>query len=122
VYIYISTQLSIYSFIYLFINVFFHSLIHSVFLPFIHALVQSFSLSFVLSFILPYHSSHTPLFDYSDVLPKLPDLQFPSYVSDSVTYVDEMKSPRFIKTHLPWELLPKQIRDGSKQPKVICDA
>jgi hypothetical protein len=29
-----------------------------------------------------------------------------------------MKSPRFIKTHLPWELLPKQIRDGIKKPKV----
>lgn len=62
---------------------------------------------------------HTSLFDYTDVLKKLPDLQFPLYVSDSVTYIDEMKSPRFIKTHLPWELLPKQIQDGTKQPKIV---
>ena len=28
-------------------------------------------------------------------------------------------SPRFIKTHLPFHLLPKQIRTGQKNPKMI---
>jgi hypothetical protein len=62
--------------------------------------------------------SHTSLFDYTDILPKLPELELPLFVSNSVRYVDEMKSPRFIKTHLPWELLPRQIREGTKKPKV----
>ncbi|GJQ87475.1 hypothetical protein Trydic_g19236 [Trypoxylus dichotomus] len=26
---------------------------------------------------------------------------------------------RFVKTHLPWELLPLQIRNGTKKPKII---
>jgi estrone sulfotransferase len=69
-------------------------------------------------FIQSFNFSHTPLFDYTDILPKLPELELPLFVSDSVTYIDEMKSPRYIKTHLPWELLPKQIRDGTKKPKV----
>ena len=122
IYIYPLGYLSIYLFIHQCVYSFIHSSIQYVFLSFIHSFIQPFSLSFILSFILPYHSSHTPLFDYTDVLQKLPDLQFPSYISDSVTYIDEMKSPRFIKTHLPWELLPKQIQDGTKQPKVCQDA
>ncbi|XP_017782123.1 PREDICTED: sulfotransferase family cytosolic 1B member 1-like [Nicrophorus vespilloides] len=31
----------------------------------------------------------------------------------------EMPRPRFIKTHLPWDLLPKQIRTFEKRPKII---
>ncbi|XP_021926131.1 sulfotransferase family cytosolic 1B member 1-like isoform X2 [Zootermopsis nevadensis] len=62
---------------------------------------------------------HTPLFDYSDIIPKLPELELPLFITDSLTYIDEMESPRFIKTHLPWELLPKQIRHGIKKPKII---
>ncbi|KAK7868457.1 hypothetical protein R5R35_011206 [Gryllus longicercus] len=62
---------------------------------------------------------HTTLFDYRDLFAKRPDMNFPLYVTNSVQYVSELPSPRFIKTHLPWELLPKQIQDGSKQPKII---
>ncbi|XP_069695754.1 luciferin sulfotransferase-like isoform X2 [Periplaneta americana] len=62
---------------------------------------------------------HSPLFDYTDVLPKIPEFKLPDFVNDSVTYIDKKKSPRFIKTHLPWELLPKQIRNGTKKPKII---
>ncbi|XP_049956268.1 luciferin sulfotransferase-like isoform X1 [Schistocerca serialis cubense] len=62
---------------------------------------------------------HSPLFDYRDILPRIPDLKLPLYVTNSVKYIDEMPSPRFIKTHIPWELLPRQIQDGSVKPKVI---
>lgn len=49
--------------------------------------------------------------DYTDWFQKL---------GDSVKYVDEMPSPRFIKTHLPWDLLPKQIHE--KKPKVYLNS
>lgn len=62
--------------------------------------------------------SHTPLFNYEKVLPEKPDLKLPLYVSDSVEFIDKMKSPRFIKTHLPYKLLPKKLRDQSTKAKV----
>uniref|UniRef100_A0A1B6JWK9 Sulfotransferase domain-containing protein n=1 Tax=Homalodisca liturata TaxID=320908 RepID=A0A1B6JWK9_9HEMI len=36
---------------------------------------------------------------------------------DTVSWVEEMPSPRFIKSHLPLELLPKQL--WTKKPKII---
>lgn len=59
------------------------------------------------------------MFDYSDVLPRKPGLVLPPFVEDSVSFVDNLKSPRFIKTHLPWPLLPVSIRNGEKNPKII---
>ncbi|XP_071452345.1 luciferin sulfotransferase-like [Hetaerina americana] len=41
----------------------------------------------------------------------------PTILRDSVSYVESMESPRFIKCHLPWELLPKQIK--TVKPKII---
>lgn len=38
---------------------------------------------------------------------------------NSMEIVQNLKSPRFIQTHLPWSLLPKQIRTGEKKPKMI---
>lgn len=64
--------------------------------------------------------SHTPLFDYRNVLPEKPDLKLPLYVSDSIEYINQMESPRFIKTHLPYKLLPKKLKDRSTKAKVIC--
>ena len=37
-------------------------------------------------------------------------------IGNSVDVVENMKSPRCIKTHLPWELLPKQL--STVKPKV----
>nr|CAD7419302.1 unnamed protein product [Timema cristinae] len=61
---------------------------------------------------------HSPLFDYTDILPRIPDLQLPTFVLDSVQHIADLPSPRFIKTHLPWSLLPSQIRTGDRRPKV----
>ncbi|XP_071445159.1 luciferin sulfotransferase-like [Hetaerina americana] len=39
------------------------------------------------------------------------------FLKDSVKYTVDKESPRYIKTHLPWELLPEQIK--TKKAKVI---
>ena len=38
----------------------------------------------------------------------------------SVDKLKKYKSPRVFHTHLPFNLLPKQIRTGEKKPKMIC--
>lgn len=38
--------------------------------------------------------------------------------ASSVEYVKQMPRPRFIKTHLPFSLLPEQIQNGTRSPKV----
>lgn len=41
------------------------------------------------------------------------------YRFNSVEFTAEQESrPRFIKTHLPFSLLPDQIKNGTKKPKV----
>lgn len=40
----------------------------------------------------------------------------PDHVPDLIEHIKNSESPRFIKTHLPVELLPKQI--WTKKPKV----
>lgn len=42
----------------------------------------------------------------------------PEFINDSVEYVRHLKQPRLIKTHLPFSLLPLQIQNNTKQPKV----
>jgi hypothetical protein len=37
----------------------------------------------------------------------------------SMEIVAGMKSPRYIKTHLPLNLLPSQVQNRTKQPKII---
>ncbi|KAK4884744.1 hypothetical protein RN001_001015 [Aquatica leii] len=43
----------------------------------------------------------------------------PPYVSNSIKYTETLSSPRFIKTHLPFSLLPEQIQNGTKTPKIV---
>lgn len=54
----------------------------------------------------------------------------PDFISKSVEYTANLPSPRFIKTHLPYHLLPRQLRNGDKKnvkiiyvyrnPKDVC--
>ncbi|XP_071625542.1 luciferin sulfotransferase-like [Temnothorax longispinosus] len=39
------------------------------------------------------------------------------YLGDSVENVTKMPRPRYIKSHLPWDLLPRQLHE--KKPKII---
>ncbi|XP_048507812.1 uncharacterized protein LOC105685831 [Athalia rosae] len=58
------------------------------------------------------------LFDYTDNGHVL-ELSLPEMTLDSVNFVKNLDSPRFIKTHLPLGLLPRQIRTGEKKPKIL---
>ncbi|KAF2893638.1 hypothetical protein ILUMI_12539, partial [Ignelater luminosus] len=42
------------------------------------------------------------------------------YEANSIDFAKNMQRPRFIKTHLPFSLLPEQIQNGTKSPKMIC--
>jgi hypothetical protein len=41
------------------------------------------------------------------------------YTLDSIGYCRSLNHPRTIKSHLPFSLLPQQIRNGTKKPKII---
>lgn len=43
----------------------------------------------------------------------------PMFLQDSLGFVKSLKSPICMKTHFPYECLPKQIQNGSKNPKVL---
>ncbi|XP_060880350.1 luciferin sulfotransferase-like [Metopolophium dirhodum] len=57
--------------------------------------------------------------DFEKAIQDNPDLEIPRYMSNSVEYINELKSPRYIKTHLPYQLLPKKLRDKSTKAKII---
>ncbi|XP_026674211.1 sulfotransferase 1 family member D1-like [Ceratina calcarata] len=61
----------------------------------------------------------TVLFDYENVTKLHPDRKLTLRTSNSVAYTRNMPSPRFIKCHLPFHLLPRQIRTGEKKPKIV---
>ena len=62
--------------------------------------------------------------DHRNVLAQHPELNLedykmdPKYELDSVSYVDNMRSPRFIQTHLPFKLLPEELQNNSTSAKV----
>ncbi|XP_044739367.1 luciferin sulfotransferase-like [Chrysoperla carnea] len=61
----------------------------------------------------------TSLFDIRECPELFEDLNKKDHVINSLEYVRRLAHPRYIKTHLPWDLLPKQIRTGERKPKII---
>ncbi|XP_046590004.1 luciferin sulfotransferase [Neodiprion lecontei] len=57
--------------------------------------------------------------DFPAMVEANPGIQVPSQLVDSFNYTANVPSPRFIKTHLPFNLLPRQLRTGEKRPKII---
>lgn len=66
------------------------------------------------------------------LLNRFPLLETPLYMDDEVvdlvselhgagfiTFINALSEPRCIKSHLHWDLLPEQIRNRSKKPKII---
>ncbi|KAK5638114.1 hypothetical protein RI129_012409 [Pyrocoelia pectoralis] len=65
------------------------------------------------------------------LLNRFPLLEAPIYVDDEVvdisalhgddfiTFINALPEPRCIKSHLHWSLLPEQIQNRSKKPKII---
>ncbi|XP_034944435.1 luciferin sulfotransferase-like [Chelonus insularis] len=58
-----------------------------------------------------------PLLESSALMVTGKYVQFFSQFGNSVENVEKMARPRYIKSHLPWQLLPQQIHE--KKPKVI---
>ncbi|KAF5286678.1 hypothetical protein FQA39_LY16161 [Lamprigera yunnana] len=57
---------------------------------------------------------------------RFPNLDAAMYTENKlhldINYMDKLNqipAPRFLRCHLPWSLLPKQIRNGTKKPKII---
>ncbi|KAF7265623.1 hypothetical protein GWI33_020976 [Rhynchophorus ferrugineus] len=59
------------------------------------------------------------LFDYRDLAADIKDFEVPPFLNDSLQFVKDQKNPVCIKTHLPYNLLPKQIQKRAKNPKII---
>ncbi|KAK9718420.1 Sulfotransferase domain [Popillia japonica] len=59
------------------------------------------------------------LMDFKGYKEKHPDFECKDYLMDAIKVIKNLKGRRLIKTHLPWELLPLQIRNQAKKPKII---
>ncbi|XP_063979031.1 luciferin sulfotransferase [Diachasmimorpha longicaudata] len=72
---------------------------------------------------LDYESAKTPLLIRNPLLESSALMVTGKYVDffsqfgNSVENVEKMQRPRYIKSHLPWELLPQEI--SKKKPKII---
>lgn len=41
-------------------------------------------------------------------------------LGDSIENITKMPRPRYIKSHLPWDLLPRQLREKKPKVKIQC--
>ncbi|KAF2886676.1 hypothetical protein ILUMI_19497 [Ignelater luminosus] len=48
------------------------------------------------------------------------NLPIEDYKMNSIESAKSAQRPRFIKTHLPFSLLPEQLQNGTRSPKMIC--
>jgi len=76
--------------------------------------------------ILPYRS---PFLEFTAIFSKMgagglngeliADTDVGKKIGDSMERCRQLKSPRLIKSHLPFNMLPKQLRNGEKKAKII---
>lgn len=57
--------------------------------------------------------------DFQNMIKHKPGLKIPAFRQDPMGFIQSQKTPVIIKTHLPWDLMPKLIRKRDKQPKVF---
>lgn len=69
-------------------------------------------------FFLLFFRRRSSLFDNEELLADHPNIILSPHVLDSVGYINNLPSPRFIKTHLPFNLLPEKLQNGSTSAKV----
>ncbi|XP_044742537.1 luciferin sulfotransferase-like [Chrysoperla carnea] len=61
----------------------------------------------------------TTMFDIRECPEQFEEFAQCEFFTNSLEYTKNLPQPRYIKTHLPWDLLPKQIRTGERNPKII---
>ncbi|XP_011302858.1 sulfotransferase 1C4 [Fopius arisanus] len=61
----------------------------------------------------------TAVVDYSAFRKKKPDDRSKKHAMTSLEFCRTRSSPRFIKTHLPFQLLPRDLREGKTRAKII---
>ncbi|GJQ87342.1 hypothetical protein Trydic_g17389 [Trypoxylus dichotomus] len=59
------------------------------------------------------------LCDFKGYKAKHPDFECEDYIIEPIKVIKNLTSKRLIKTHLPWNLLPLEIRNQTKKPKII---
>ncbi|CAG9759669.1 unnamed protein product [Ceutorhynchus assimilis] len=59
------------------------------------------------------------LFDFRQLMQDIKGFEPPPFLQDSLEFVKNQESPVCLKSHLPFNLLPKDIQTGRKKPKII---
>ncbi|CAH0395134.1 unnamed protein product [Bemisia tabaci] len=57
--------------------------------------------------------------NYGKARNECPEIEMEDFVTDSLKFIRELESPRFIKSHLPFCLLPKQLTNFSTEAKIV---
>ncbi|GLV32780.1 Sulfotransferase 2 [Carabus blaptoides fortunei] len=70
-------------------------------------------------FVVKNSDTVTSLFNFLTMMENNSEFRPPETLINSIGFVEKLKDPRYIKTHLPWFLLPHDIQDNIKQPKII---
>lgn len=67
------------------------------------------------------HFRFKSVLDFGNYKKFHPDFHIEESILDPVEALSKRKPVRFIKTHLPWNLLPLQIQNQTKNAKVISN-
>ncbi|XP_017782108.1 PREDICTED: sulfotransferase 1C4-like [Nicrophorus vespilloides] len=59
------------------------------------------------------------VFDFRDLISENDEFKPPVFIENSLEFTKNCPRPRMIKTHLPWDLLPRAIREFQVKPKII---